>query len=108
MITGQLYFVAENRVQLMRLTQSKEFFIPEKYKITQEVKDLLYKGYEKDPKKRLTMREYISHPAFSYLQTKYGHLINISNQVQTNKRYHIEKQITKQVLTVLVNLRNNL
>jgi serine/threonine protein kinase len=79
MITGQLYFVAENRVQLMRLTQNKEFVIPEKYQISPEVKDLLYKGYEKDPHKRLSMKDYIAHPAFSYLQSKYGHLISISN-----------------------------
>lgn len=50
MLTKNLYFWAVNKNELRKMICEKPFVIPKETQLTELVKDLLTKGYMKDPK----------------------------------------------------------
>lgn len=67
-----------NRENYLEDIKTKQFKADKSFPIDKEIWDLLAKGYEKDPQKRLTILEYIKHPAFDAIRGKYKFLVEIS------------------------------
>ena len=73
LITGKFYFFSPIEAEMRRLILKKEFTAdPVKDKISPLTEDLLKKGFEKDPEKRISMRNYCLHPAFEPFRTEYA------------------------------------
>jgi len=57
-------FYAKDDKEIERLVAAGRFVFPEKIPVSEEVKDLITKLLERDPKKRLTATEALKHPWF--------------------------------------------
>lgn len=72
MLTKKLYFQGDNIVEMLKTLKEREFKIePELSSLRPETKDLLKKGYLKDPGQRPDVCAYLEHPAFDFLRAKY-------------------------------------
>lgn len=111
LLTGKYFFWCQNRVQMEKMIKAKEFEITEDLKnISSATKDLLTKGYTKDPAKRLTMEEYVYHEAFSFLRTKYVGFLQKSfhPDIQPLKPIsQVENSLSCTVSDIFLRYRNN-
>ena len=65
LLTNKMFFWSPNKKMLEKQVIEKPFYVDPSFNISEPVKDLLIKGYMKDPAERLSMQEYVNHPAFS-------------------------------------------
>ena len=125
MLTKTYYFDGRTRNQLDNNIINQKFRIPSRFKNwSNEVKDLLQRGYIKDFRRRPTMLDYIEHPAFDRCKGGHEKNVNLVSNMKFKKKnpskvHHDSSnkvnnevspnvQIYNQVETKLVNYINNL
>ncbi len=86
------------------MVMEKPFVIDNSAKISAQARDLLLRGYEKDPAKRLSMVGYVEHEAFQPFHQKYSKFLGKRKATQKSK--YVPK-INKKLFTELMNFRNN-
>ena len=71
-LTNKLYFFANHPAELRKQVLTKPFEINQlTNNLKETTKDLLIRGYKKDPNQRLSMQQYIDHSSFAFLRSKY-------------------------------------
>lgn len=116
----KFYFYSHNPKEMERQIVQKEFIIePVLGFLSNPTKDLLKLGYTKNPDKRPTMREYISHPAFDGVRKNYLNYppnsksstslgdLSLDNLKQ-EQRLSIEQNQMAKMCMNLLHFRNNL
>jgi calcium-dependent protein kinase len=116
----KFYFYSHNPKDMERQIMQKEFIIePQSSHLSKATQELLKLGYQKNPSKRLTMREYINHPAFDKVRKNYmnyppncpasASLGDMSfDSLKLEQRLSLDmNQLAKLTLNIL-NFRNNL
>lgn len=81
-LTKKYYFDPSNKDTFLEDLKSKPFLPELKSPIPKDVWDLIEKGYKKDPKERLSVLEYIKHPAFDGFRGRYKFLVELSQSVE--------------------------
>lgn len=79
LLTGRFYFFSSSRAQMERYVLNKKFIISDELKdLSDATKDLLTQAYQKNPKNRLSMTEYVYHDAFKIFRKKYSSFLSVS------------------------------
>lgn len=119
LLTKKYFFYSHNQNEMEKQITRKEFTIePTLAFLSKEVQELLKAGYIKNPHKRPTMREYISHPAFDETRKNYMSFppncktasipdLNFDN-LKNEERLSLDQNQNLKVLSYLLNFRNNL
>lgn len=108
LLTGKVFFWSPNRTKMEKLIKTQEFLIgPDLQNISAATKDLLAKGYTKDPTKRLSMQEYVYHDAFSFLRQKYASLLQKSFYPTKNPATQIDTLMNTDLIELFLRFRNN-
>lgn len=117
LLTGKFFFWSPNKRILEKKIIEQKFEVDDKFGISAVTKDLLIRGYFKDPSERLSMQEYVEHQAFKNFHSKYARfmqkkmIIPNPNSLNNTPTPLPEKKIPKKVnhhyLETFFNLRNN-
>ena len=115
----KFYFYSHNPKEMERQIMGKEFIIePQLGHLSKPVQDLLKQGYQKNPLKRLSMRDYISHSAFDKCRKNYlayppncasSGLGDLSfDNLKLEQRMSLDIGQVAKLCTNFLNFRNNL
>lgn len=87
MITGKYYFFAERRMQLYNRIVNKPYSTPKKFRSmwSPELQDLFGKCFEKKPDKRISIDDFLSHPVFAAIKSKYDEVLE---RIHTDIKKH--------------------
>ena len=119
LLTKKYYFFSPNPNEMEKQIKKKEFIIEANLShLSSNTQKLLISGYIKDPNKRPTMREYISHPAFDEVRKRYMDYppnkktstlqdMNFDKLVKDD-RLSLANDNTKIIIAFLLNYRNNI
>ena len=108
LLTGKFYFWSQNRIQMEKMIKTKEFVVgPELANISDTTKDLLVKGYIKDPAHRLSMEEYVYHDAFTFLRKKYATFLHKSFYPEVQPQSDIYSSLYLTLGEIFLRFRNN-
>jgi serine/threonine protein kinase len=87
-LTKDYPFYSEFRMTLMRKIISEKFQIPKKFKKkwkNTELADFFHSCFQKDPKKRLSIEEFLDHHIFKNIKPQYEEqMISIVNDIKNN------------------------
>lgn len=113
-LTNKLFFMSQNPKELKSQILTKEFVITkETEQLKSETKNLLLKGYIKNPVYRPSMEDYISHSCFGFLFSKYNAFLKISelpvlsNDSLNKLRIPETEGDNQEYRCYLMNFRNN-
>jgi serine/threonine protein kinase len=117
-LTGRFYFYSTMPMEMEKQIMKKEFVIDSSIShISKETASLITSGYEKNPDKRLSMHDYLTHPAFNCFRAKYSKYL-IFESPSPNKGKQINEAIddlklssiegdNQLFLRYILNYRNN-
>jgi serine/threonine protein kinase len=90
-LTGKFYFFSHIPMEMERQILNKQFVIDSSLShISKDTVDLIKRGYEKDPNKRLSMHEYLNHPAFNCFHQKYSKYLLQEHQLDSKSKQIIQ------------------
>lgn len=115
---NKYYFFSPNPKEMENQITKKEFVIDAFIaKYSKPTQDLLTIGYQKDPKKRPEMKDYINHPAFNVVRKKYlnyppncvSFMPDLTfDNLKLEQRLSVEMGVVARIAVYFLNMRNNL